>query len=142
MVNVASIAAFLVGCTLPNLESAHFGEPALLRSKITRFYTQHAREEGGRCTRPYIDAITKVDVLEDTPEQWVAEIRYRYLDRLRDEEPGSDRKACFGFASRTFTLAPVGGNVVVTGMSGTDCAVSLLSLNKALGLEQRRRTCP
>jgi hypothetical protein len=139
---LVSMVAFLVGCTVPNLESAHFDEPALLRSEIAQFYTQHAREEGGRCTRPYIDAITKVDVLEDMPERWVAEIRYRYLDRLRDEDPGSDRKICFGFASRTFILVPVDGILVVTEMSGTDCPVSLFSLNKALGLELRARTCP
>lgn len=136
------MAACLLGCAVPNLESAHFGEPNVLQSKITRFYAQHAREEGGRCTRPYIDAIAKVDVLEDTPEKWIAEIRYRYLDRLRDEDPGGDRKVCFGFASRTFVLAPVEGNLVVTSMSGTDCPISSLSLNRALGLERHTRTCP
>jgi hypothetical protein len=113
-----------------------------LRSEIKRFYARHASEEGGRCNRPYIDAITKVDVLEDTPEQWMAKIRYRYLDRLRDEDPDSDRKVCFGFASRIFTLVPVDSSVVVTDMSGTDCAGRLFSLNRALGLERRTRTCP
>lgn len=139
---IALVTVFLAGCTTPNLESAFFGEKAQLRSKIMAFYARNAREERGRCNRPYIDNTTKVDVLEDTAERWVAEVRYRYLDRIRDEEPGSDRKACFGFASRTFTLAPVDGVVVVTEMSGTDCAGSLFSLNRALGLGRRTRTCP
>lgn len=137
-----SIAAVLAGCTIPNLESTHFGPAQLLKSKIEQHYAQHAREEGGLCSRPHVSTITKVSVLEDTPERWVAEIRYSYRDRLRDEDPGSDRKICRGFASRTFTLAPVNGVPVVTEMSGTPCPGSLLSLNKALGLERRERTCP
>ena len=139
---MAFVVAFLAGCTMPTLKSTFFGEPTLFESKIMRFYARYAREEGGSCNRPYIDAITKVDVLEDTAERWVAKVRYRYLDRVRDEDPGTDRKVCFGFASRTFSLAPIDGNVAVTEMSGTNCAGSLFSLNQALGLERRTRTCP
>ncbi len=135
------VVAFLVSCA-PSLESTHFGPSKLVRKKIERYYAQHASEERGRCTRPYMDAVTRVGVIEDAPERLVVDIRYRYLDRLRDEDPGSDRKVCFGFASRTFTITPVGGNLAVTDMSGTECAGTAFSLNRALGLERRTRTCP
>ncbi len=135
------MVALLAGCA-PSLESAHFGPSKLLRTKIERYYALHASEERGRCNRPYIDAMTKVDVIEDVPERLVVDVRYRYLDRLRDEDPSSDRKVCFGFASRTFTMMPNGGNIVVADMSGTDCVGTAFSLNRALGLERRTRTCP
>jgi len=143
-----STLALLTGCVVA-LESRHQGPSSLIKGKVERFYRQHAVEQRGRCTRPFIDAITKVDVIdEDTPDRWVANIRYRYMDRLRDEDPGSDRKICRGFASRTFTLASQGTSTsgddepVVIDMSGTACRAGRFSLNNALGLEKGHRTCP
>ena len=133
--------AFLTGCIM-TLDSTHQGPSSFLQSKVERFYRQHAAEQGGRCSRPFMDAITKVDVIEDTPERWVAEIRYRYKDRLRDEDAGSDRKICRGFASRTFTLASTDGESEVIEMSGTACRRGIFTLGGALGLEKRERTCP
>lgn len=136
-----SILAILSGCAA-ELESRHQGPPQLIKNSIQQFYRRHASEDGGRCTRPFIDAITKVSVIEDTPERWVAEIRYRYKDRLRDEDPGSERKICRGFASRTFTLVPRGDDLFVADMSGRACRGVLFSLSGVLGLEKGERTCP
>ena len=136
-----SMLAFFFGCA-PVLESRHQRPPQLIKGSIEQFYRRHASEEGGRCTRPIIDAITKVSVIEDTPERWVAEIRYSYRDRLRDEDPGSERKICRGFASRTFTLLPEGNELVVADMSGRACRGVLFSLSGVLGLEKGERTCP
>jgi hypothetical protein len=133
--------ALLFGCA-PVLESHFHGPPQLIKGRIEQFYRRHASEEGGRCTRPVIDAITKVNVIEDVPERWVAEIRYSYRDRLRDEDPGSERKICRGFASRTFTLLPKGDDLVVADMSGRACRGLLFSLSGILGLEKGERTCP
>jgi len=132
----------IVSACAPKLESRYQGPPQLIKGSIEQFYRRHASEDGGRCTRPFIDAITKVDVIEDGPEQWVAEVRYHYRDRLRDEDPGSDRKTCRGFASRTFTLVPKGDDLVVANMSGRECRGTLFSLSGALGLEKHERTCP
>lgn len=136
-----AILAMLSGCAAA-LESRHLGPPQRIEASIEQFYRRHASEEGGRCTRPFIDAITKVDVIEDSPKRWVADVRYRYQDRLRDEDPGSDRKICRGFASRVFTLEPKGGDLVVTDMSGRACRGVLFSLSGILGLEKGERTCP
>ena len=136
-----SILAMLVGCAAA-LESRYHGPSRLIKSSIEQFYRRHASEDGGRCTRPFIDAITKVNVIEDAPERWTAEIRYSYRDRLRDEDPGSDRKICRGFASRTFTLLPKEDDLVVADMSGRACRGELFSLSGALGLEKAERTCP
>ena len=71
------------------------------------------------------DAITKVEVLEDSAERLVLDIRYAYRDRLRDDEntrsrrPFSSRKLCRGFESRQFTLAKgEGDEISVVDMTG------------------------
>lgn len=115
-----SVIAMLFGCA-PVLESRYQGPAQLIKDNIEQFYRHHASEDGGRYTRPFIDAITMVNVIEDTPERRMAEIRYRYRDRLRDEDPGSQRKICQGFASRTYTLRPKGNELVVADMSGRAC---------------------
>lgn len=141
LAGVLSMATLLAGCTHPGLQNAELGPPDLVKNKIERHYAKYASEERGFCSRPYIDTITKVDIRENTSERWVAEIRYHYLDRLRDEDTGSNRKICRGFASRTFTLASVNGDLAVVDMSGTGCAGSFFSLNRVLGLEKNERFC-
>jgi len=134
--------AILAGC-VTKLESSHLGPSRAIKSSIEQFYRRHASEQLGRCSRPFIDAITKVDVIEDTPERWVADIRYKYQDRLRDEDTNSNRKICRGFASRIFTLEARGDDFVVAEMSGQACHGGVFfSLNRGLGLEKRKRTCP
>lgn len=136
-----SIFGMLSACA-PQFESRYQGPPQLIKRSIEQYYRRHASEDGGRCTRPFIDAITKVSVIEDVPERWVAEVRYRYQDRLRDEDPGTDRKICRGFSSRTFILMPKDGDLVVADMSGQTCRGTLFSLGGVLGLEKGERTCP
>ncbi len=135
-------AFFLLAGCAATLESRHHGPPKLLKSNIQQFYARHAREEGGHRSCPFIDAITQVNVIEDTPERWVADVRYKYRDRLRDEDPGSERRICRGFAPRTFTLVPEGDRLVVADMSGRSCRGSHFSLNRAFGLKKGVRTCP
>ncbi|MEZ5935688.1 MAG: hypothetical protein R3F54_28020 [Alphaproteobacteria bacterium] len=93
---------------------------------ISSYYEDHASEDYGRCNRPYFDAITKVEVVEDTADHLVLDVRYKYWDRLRDDEdsnldtPGFDtsRKVCWGFESREFTLAKANGDLKVVEMTG------------------------
>lgn len=137
-----TLAAPLAGCATAALQSSHLGPPERIERMIKEHYADHAFEQRGRCTRPFIDAITKVDVIEDEGERWIAEIRYSYRDRLRDEDAGSSRKICRGFASRSFTIVPSQSGPTVAEMSGTECKGSIFSISRALGLEKRQRTCP
>jgi hypothetical protein len=93
---------------------------------ISSYYEDHASEDYGRCNRPYFDAITKVDVVEDAADRLVLDVRYKYWDRLRDDEDSSvrapgverSRKVCWGFESRQFTLERTDGDLKVVEMTG------------------------
>ncbi|MGI9504139.1 MAG: hypothetical protein ACR2RE_13915, partial [Geminicoccaceae bacterium] len=117
ILKLLALAVPLAGCATAALQSSHLGPPERIEHAIKQHYADHAFEQRGRCTRPFIDAITKVDVIEDGGDKWVAEIRYRYRDRLRDEDTGSSRRICQGFASRTFTLVSGQSDRAVAEMS-------------------------
>jgi hypothetical protein len=95
-------------------------------SAISSYYEDHASEDYGRCNRPYFDAITMVDVAEDTADRLVLDSRYQYRDRLRDDEDGSvrvrgmesSRKVCWGYESRQFILEKTNGDLRVVEMTG------------------------
>ncbi|MEZ5936240.1 MAG: hypothetical protein R3F54_30930 [Alphaproteobacteria bacterium] len=103
-----------------------FAQGKRAEAAISSYYEDHASEDYGRCNRPYFDAITKVDVVEDTASRLVLDVRYKYWDRLRDDEdssvraPGVDgsRKVCWGFESRQFTLEKTNGDLKVVDMTG------------------------
>jgi hypothetical protein len=104
-----------------------FGSGSATGAAVSSYYEDHASEDYARCNRPYFDAITRIDVLEDTPERLVIDLRYKYQDRLRDDEnshvrrPGDierSRKVCWGFESRQFTLEKAGDGIQVVEMTG------------------------
>src|SRR5262245_2573100 len=111
-----SAAALLTLGACANLPSAvpdtAFAPGKQAERAISSYYQDHASEEYGSCNRPYFDAITTVDVVEDTADRLVLDVRYRYWDRLRNEEdrdlsvPGlsSSHRVCWGPSSRQFTL--------------------------------------
>ena len=95
---------------------------------VSSYYEAHASEDYARCNRPYFDAITRVDVVEDAPDRLVLDIRYKYQDRLCDDEDGdvllpgdieTSRKVCWGFESRQFTLEKADGGMQVVEMTVT-----------------------
>lgn len=112
--------AALAGCASPSVESAQVGSADAIETAIKRYYSSNASEEHGHCPRPYIDGITGVEVVEDTPEQLVAEVRYFFRDRIRepagDDSDGSVR--CMGFSERIFTLTRTDEGPTVVDMSG------------------------
>lgn len=113
------------GITSPVPDTA-FAPGKTAESVIAAYYEDHASEDYGRCNRPYFDAITKADVVEDTAGRLVLDVRYRYADRLRDDEDssvrvpgvGSSRKVCWGFESRQFTLEKTNSDLKVVEMTG------------------------
>ncbi|MGH6899296.1 MAG: hypothetical protein ACREJ5_22555 [Geminicoccaceae bacterium] len=113
------ILALLLGCSGAQIESAHVGPPAAIEGAITRHYERYASE--GNCFNPYIDGVTRLIVLEDTPDRLVVRARYFYRDRFHDGGQGHGARGhgYRGFGERTFTLARGSGGVpVVVGMTG------------------------
>jgi uncharacterized protein YcfL len=78
---------------------------------IESFYDRNAWEEGARCVGPSM-SVTRAEVLEETANRLVVQVRYYW----RDNRLMSDRGAstCSGFATRTFTLE----NGAVVSMTG------------------------
>lgn len=114
----------LTGCALSPFQQTTFAPADEIQSAVSRYYEAHAVEDYRRCWRPYFDAVTKVDVLDEQADKLVLDVRYAYRDRLRDDEdsnnpvqPGS-RRVCWGFESRQFTLAKDDGGLRVVEMSG------------------------
>jgi hypothetical protein len=106
---------FLVGCT------SLFGEPPAVDTAIKRYYEAHASEEHGQCLAPYIDGLTKLEVVEDDAEHTVVDTRYLYRDRFKDEQSMSGagaQRVCFGYGERRFVLTKSGDALTVTEMSG------------------------
>jgi hypothetical protein len=132
---------------VPPVPDSRFGPGNAASAAISSYYEDHASEDYARCNRPYFDAITRVDVIEDTPELLVLDVRYKYQDRLWDDEdshvrlPGgvaASRKVCRGFESRQFTLEKVDGDVQVVDMTGpvrgSGARVGNVTLDGSLGV--------
>jgi hypothetical protein len=125
----ALIVVLLIGCSAPQVESAHFGPSADIERVIRMYYERHASEGGGRCFNPYIDAFTKLTVLEETPDRLVVDARYLHRDRFREGGSGEGGQICTGFAERTFTLARTPeDDPIVTEMSGERYEPAIRSL--------------
>lgn len=112
--------AALAGCASPSIESAQFGAGSAVETAIKRYYASRASEQHGLCPRPYIDGITGVEIIEDSPERLVAEVSYFFRDRIR--EPAGDENEgsvpCAGFGERTFTVTSTEQGPEVVEMSG------------------------
>jgi hypothetical protein len=116
--------ASCAGFSTTAVPDTSFASGAPVQAAISTYYRDHAVEyDTGPCYRPYFDAITKVDVIEQDADHLVLELRYSFRDRLRDDEdsnniPPSSRRVCWGFESRQFTLSKETGVVRVTDMTG------------------------
>jgi hypothetical protein len=105
----------LAGCT------SLFGEPPALETAIKRYYEAHASEEHGQCGAPYIDGLTKLDLVEDDARHTVVDARYLYGDRIKDQRSmtrGGGQRSCVGYGERRFVLTKSGDALSVTEMSG------------------------
>jgi hypothetical protein len=91
------------------------GLPPETERAIETYYRAYAREEGGRCPAPFIEGFTRVEVVEDSPERQVVDVRYLYADRIKDRSDGGE---CIGFSERRFTLAKTEAGIGVVEMTG------------------------
>jgi hypothetical protein len=101
------------------------GEPGMLFT-IKQYYELNALEEGGRCSAPLLEGVSRSRVVEDEPGVFEVDIAYYYRDMIRDDDD-CDRlpnagcrvlRECQGFASRSFLVARQPDGLAVLEMSG------------------------
>lgn len=121
-----AVAMTVAGCSDLAQGPALAGYPGL-SWQLESYYSARALEENAFCTTPRMTP-TQVQVVEDTPERLVLNVRYRYWNDLAFgtqvfpfEVNGFDR--CTGWATRTFVVAKsVGGD------AGKPAALSVTSM--------------
>ena len=97
-----------------------------LQNDIQWFYGNNALEQNATCTQPRMRSVTGAQVIEETPETVVMNIRYYWLDEGQlDFDRGGLPLAgipfqrCNGFAERTFTFVKrTDGTLQVRSMTG------------------------
>lgn len=92
-----------------------------LQSQVQGYYARRATERGAACPSPRMTTITQADVVEETPERVVMDLRYHWADdsQASDAEGGTFRGICQGFSGRSFTFVRTneGGGLEVESMS-------------------------
>ncbi|MGI9488069.1 MAG: hypothetical protein ACR2RF_19740 [Geminicoccaceae bacterium] len=137
--SLSFLLASCAGLSTTSVPDTGFAPGAAVQAAMAAYYQDHAAEyDVGPCNRPYFDAITKVDVIEEDAEHLVLGLRYAFRDRLRDDEdsnniPPSSRRVCRGFESRQSTLAKDSGVVRVIEMTGPTRGASSSPSNVTLG---------
>jgi hypothetical protein len=110
------VAGLLAGCA-----NAPW-QPPTYEAAIKRYYEAHASEKNGRCLAPYIDGLTTVQVVEDTPDQMMVDAGYLFRDWVKDRDDpmdgGGSIRECSGYNHRSFVLARSDNTLQVTEMSG------------------------
>jgi hypothetical protein len=92
-----------------------------LQWQVISYYGSRAMEAEARCPTPQMGGIVRTEVVEETPERLVLNLRYHWVDDLRtvDTEGGGGKIICSGWGERTFTFARRSdGTLEVVGMTG------------------------
>ena len=113
-----TLAAVLLVACAPRMPATSFAEPSAVERAIIRYYEYNATEENRTCLSPYIEGLTQVNVVEDTPERLVVDVRYLYRDRFKDDRGNGMGRECSGYAGRRFTLAKTDAGITVVEMTG------------------------
>jgi hypothetical protein len=116
--HVLFVALLVAGCAASRIPETSFAEPAEIERAIMRYYEYNATEENRTCLSPYIDGLTQVEVVEETPERLVVDVRYFYRDRFKDDGGNGLGRECTGYAERRFTLAKSDSGIEVVEMTG------------------------
>jgi hypothetical protein len=114
-----ALVAGLVAACATSLPKTGFAEPAALNQAMQSYYERHATEEYGYCSMPYIEGLTKVEVVTDRPDRLVLDVRFLYRDRFKRDRGDNRGHECTGYAGRRFTFAKSpAGKVEVVEMTG------------------------
>ena len=100
------------------------GEPGMLFT-IKQYYELNALEEGGRCSAPLLEGVSRSRVVEDEPGRFEIDLAYYYRDTIRGDDcdplPNAGCRVlreCRGFAERSFVVAREADRLEVVEMSG------------------------
>ncbi|MGF1561502.1 MAG: hypothetical protein ACFB3T_04890 [Geminicoccaceae bacterium] len=93
------------------------GDPQALAAN---WIQDNGNEENGRCSDLIIESVTRFDVVEETDERLVANVRYFYRDYSRDERNRAMPfgQNCKGFNARTMEFAKVEGGYQIVSATG------------------------
>lgn len=99
-----------------------------LQFRVISFYDARAMEENATCPQPRMRAVTRAQVVEETPERVVMNIKYAFEDEGQTDYDndgfppfggGGFLNRCNGFGERTFTFARrTDGSLDVASMTG------------------------
>jgi hypothetical protein len=94
-----------------------------LQWQVVSFYDGRAMEAAARCPNPRLVGFTRAEVVEDTPERVVMDLRYRWVDDTRTVDSGgsggSSKITCQDWGTRRFTFARASdGQLQVASMTG------------------------
>ena len=119
----------LAGCGWqgPALEG-HAG----LQRQVISYYDDRATERNFACPNPRMQSVTSSQVVEDTPESVVMDVRYYRVDWSQASEVGGGNvTTCRDWSERTFTFARASdGQLGVVGMTGPAEARLILGRGK------------
>jgi len=100
------------------------GEPGMLFT-VKQYYELNAMEEGGYCSSPIFEGVSRSQVSENVPGRFDIDLTYYYRDMGHDRECGNLPNAgcraladCRGFAERSFVVEKDAGGLRVVEMSG------------------------
>lgn len=113
------IASLSLGACAQVMEGPSVAGYPGLQWQLQSFYSARALEENAMCTRPQMTAVTAYQVVEDTPERVVMNVRYHYRDEGAadfddDDFWGGPRfrfgtGSCDSWAERTFVMSKAKG---------------------------------
>lgn len=116
------LALLLASCNVQGPALA--GYPGL-QFKVISFYDNNALEQNATCTQPRMRSVTGTQIIEETPQQVVMNVRYYWYDESSSQFddnmffPAPVLNRCNGFAERTFTFVKMtDGSLDVRSMSG------------------------
>ena len=112
------LAAALAGCGWQGPPLA--GYPGL-QWQVISYYGGRATEANAMCPNPEIQAVTRAEVIEQTPERVVMDLHYHWVDdgQTVDTGEGGSRIVCADWGRRRFTFARnSAGGLEVVGMTG------------------------
>lgn len=122
---VLPLALLLGGCGVQGPGLPGYPEPGL-QFKVISFYDRLAMERNATCPQPRMQAITRAQIIDETPQNVVMNIRYHWFDegQIDTDDSGLVRpfpalQRCNGWGERTFTFVKrTDGTLDVQAMTG------------------------
>jgi hypothetical protein len=100
------------------------GEPGMLFT-VKQYYELNAMEEGGYCSSPIFEGVSRSQVSQNVPDRFDIDLTYYYRDMGHGRECGNLPKAgcralaeCRGFAARSFVVEQDANGLRVIELSG------------------------